>query len=244
MFLSIFLALTPGAWSSAGSGWGSRRVKQQPKIPLLFRGGSVSGDPGSIPHHLLSESVLFEGNWRSLLNRRVQFPSGAQADFEIVSQKGTDQAVLIFVWDSMTKTTTMVREFMPASDGMKVGLAAGVVDEKHTNGGGEDSILMAAQFELEEECQLTGGKWYPLVANILMDKYSTTRLSVYLVIDPIPVDSASARPRDELEEGMQILPRVSIDQLLAWIDEGQTTVVGSWACLLALRRLRAIGEID
>ena len=203
----------------------------------------MDSEPQNVPHHVLSESVLFEGKWRSLVNRQVEFPSGAKADFEIVTQNGTDQAVLIFVWDSTTKTTTMVKEFMPASDGMKIGLAAGMVDDKHSNEGG-DSILVAAQFELEEECRLTGGKWYQLVANVLMDKYSTTRLSVYLVIDPISVELGMARSRDELEEGMQVLPHVPIGQLLEWIDGGHMTVVGSWACLLALRRLKEIGEID
>lgn len=241
LILSILFALAPEACSF---GWDSRRLKGLSKVQLLFRGGSANDESGVIPHHFLSEAVLFEGKWRSLVNRHVQLPSGAKADFEIVSQKGTDQAVLIFVWDSATKTTTLIREFMPASDGMKLGLAAGVVDEKHITGNGENFILMAAQFELEEECRLTGGKWYTLVVNVLMDKYSTTKLSVYLVIDPISVELANARPRDELEEGMQVLPLVSIDQLLTWIDEGHTTVVGSWACLLALRKLREMEEIN
>jgi hypothetical protein len=209
----------------------------------MYRGGAVDNEHQSVPYHKLSENLLYEGKWRSLLNRQVQFPSGANADFEIVTQNGTDRAVLIFVWNSATKTTTLIREFMPASDGMKIGLAAGMVDDKHSNED-EDPILVAAQFELEEECQLKGGKWQPLVANILMDKYSTTRLSVYLVIDPTSVESANARSRDELEEGMQILSHVTISQLMTWIDGGHMTVVGSWACLLALRRLQEIGEID
>lgn len=240
VIFSVIFAPTPALGSF---GWSSSRPKTSARSTFDYRGGAVNSEPQGAPHHVISQSKLFEGKWRSLLNRQVQFPSGSKADFEIVTQNGTDQAVLIFVWDSTTKTTTMVKEFMPASDGMKIGLAAGMVDGKHLIVG-DDSILVAAQFELEEECRLTGGKWHQLIANILMDKYSTTRLSVYLVIDPIPVDSFNARSRDELEEGMQILPNVTLDELLTWIDGGHMTVVGSWACLLALRRLKEIGEIN
>jgi hypothetical protein len=240
--LIVFLSFifVPGVRSF---GWSRRKTKQVTKPSLVYRGGAVDNEPQTVLYHKLSDTVLFKGKWRSLWNRRVRFPSGANADFEIVTQNGTDQAVLIFVWNSATKTTTLVREFMPASDGMKIGLAAGMVDDKHSNDD-EDPILVAAQFELEEECRLKGGKWQSLVANILMDKYSTTRLSVYLVIDPTPVECANARSRDELEEGMQILSNVPISQLLTWIDGGHMTVVGSWACLLALRKLKELGEID
>lgn len=78
---------------------------------------------------------------------------------------------------------------------------------------------------------------------VVMDKYSTTRLTVYLVLDPEPVHANDAKPRD-LEEDIQVIPGVSIDEIRDMIVTGQMTVVGGWASLLALEKLRELGEID
>jgi len=227
---------------------------------------------------LLSESVLYAGHWRKLMNRRVQFPpavlAGGQtssiiADFEIVTQAGTDQAVLIFVWNSTSQTTTMVREYMPAPHAMTMGLAAGVVEaDKHDHHQSNthddnhhhshdhqhdhdiDTRQIAACYELEEECHLTGGTWFQLATDVILDKYSTTRMTVFLVIDPVHCrsnddgsDDQMIRPRDEMEQGMEIVSGITLETLLNWITTGKMTVVGSWASLLALQKLRELGQI-
>ena len=220
--------------------------------------------PPAAAHQLLEETTIHDG-WRRLINRKVRLPaSGKVADFEIVAQRGTDQAVLIFVWHSSTKTATCIREYMPSVHHPMLGLAAGMVEEKkHSssytgnnnddddgvddmNNEEQDACWMAAKCELEEECRLTGGaQWIRLTANpVVMDKYNTTRLTVFLVIDPVAVDSAQAKPRDDTEEGMQVIPNVTVKQLEHWIQTGQMTIVGSWGTLLALQKLRQLGEID
>jgi len=215
---------------------------------------------------LLSDTVLHD-QWRRLVCRRVRLPSGLVADFEIVGQSSrggdtTDQAVLVFVWNTSRHTATLVREYMPATHSLMHGVAAGMVEaHKHHRGGAaagaagggasrdkdeDDSMqLTAAQHELEEECHLTGGRWIRLTeAPVTMDKYSTTRLTCYLVLDPVPVPADHRRQRDETEEGMEVVEGVTLDELRRMMtNSARMTAVGSWASLLALEKLREMGEI-
>lgn len=187
---------------------------------------------------IIRDEILYQ-NWRILTRRVVQLPvSKMHVDFEIVSQKGTDEAVLIFVWNTTSQTATLIREYMPSLHQHQVGLAAGMVDhDKHSD------TLCAAQHELEEECRLKGGTWYELCQPTTMDKYSTTRLTSFLCIDPEPVPEHEAKPRDVQEEGMDILSNVSLDQLRSYLRNSNMTVVGSWATQLALQKLADISLI-
>jgi hypothetical protein len=219
---------------------------------LLPRGGSEhlhQEDPEPHGFRILSETVLHD-NWRRLVSRKVKLPNEKIADFEIVSQgdrgRGvTDQAVLVFVWNSQTKTATMIKEYMPSPHKLVAGMAAGMVEDKHENEDelGIDAVYTAAVHELEEECRLHGGTWHRLCQPCYMDKYCTTQLSVYLVIDPIPVDEAACKPRDETEQGMEIIHGVTVTQLEEVIETGGMTVVGGWAAGLAIRKLQSLGEI-
>lgn len=216
---------------------------------------------------ILNERILYD-NWRRVIQRRVKYPqqnddgsdSGLEVDFELVAQKGTDCAVLIVAWNTQTKTGTLVREYMPSVNRMQVGFAAGMVEtDKHgadptvnenSNDHGDDEhdlVLTAAQHELEEECQMTGGTWILLTPpgqGIVMDKYSTTRLSVYLVLDATILPPEHAKPRDETEQGMHAIHGVTHQEMRELVATGQMTVVGSWTCLLALDKLRELGEIE
>jgi hypothetical protein len=208
-------------------------------------------------YEIVSDEVLHD-HWRRLIRRSVRLPGISKVvDFEIVAQKGTDQAVLVFCWNTATKRATLIREYMPSTHCRMMGLAAGMVeDDKHGNGGDSgrsdettgdyenDMRLSAAKHELEEECRLVGGTWMRLTKDgVVMDKYSTTRLSVYLVLDPEPVHEDDAKPRD-LEEDIQVVPGVSVDEIRDIIVTGRMTVVGGWASLLALHKLRELGEIE
>merc|ERR1711935_454578 len=96
---------------------------------------------------------------------------------------------------------------------------------------------------LEEECHLTGGTWHRLVTEAVavpMDKYVKTEIVPYLVIDPIAVDDP--RPLD-LEEDIEILEGVSVSRILEMIYEGKMNLTGGWGCLLAIQKLRDLGEI-
>jgi hypothetical protein len=232
---------------------------------------------------ILSETLIYE-NWRRLVSRRVQLPSGLVANFEVVGQRRSlvvsrdrngdnhrfsetdhhnihDQAVLIFVWHRSTKTTTLIREYMPSVHSKMFGLAAGMVEgDKHHPSNWKHPLTglpatnmslqeVAARCELEEECRLRDGEWICLTAKpVVMDKYSMTGLTVFLVLDPVSVDMESERngaglQRDKSEEGMEILDNVTLDQLNHLVKNSELTAIGSWACLLAMHHLRIMGEI-
>jgi len=142
-----------------------------PLLPaIISRGGEAHADKNS--HHEIVEEKLLFSRWRTLKSRLVRFPDGREVDFDIVGQAGSDRAVLIFAWNSHTKTATLIREYMPAGNAVKYGIAAGLVEDKHKNGTDcdNDSKLTAAKSELEEECHLVGGTWIQLTEDTLMDK--------------------------------------------------------------------------
>lgn len=145
---------------------------------------------------------------------------------------------------------------MPGRNKPTYGLAAGLVEDKHESSSilDDDDIdemtrrnnikLIAAQHELEEECHLIGGTWIELTtgkSDTYMDKYATTTIKAYLVIDP--QQAVNPKPLDE-EEEIEIITNVTIPQILQLIQHGEMNVVGGWGCLLAIQKLRNLGEIS
>lgn len=143
--------------------------------------------------------------------------------------------MLIFAWNTKTKTATVIREYMPASHRITYGLAAGLVEDKH----GAD-VATAARHELEEEAHLVGGTWIPLSRRpSAMDKYALTTVDAYLVIDPEL--EADPKPLDD-EEDIEIVDGVSISDIRKWITNGEMNLVSAWGCMLAIEKLRELGE--
>lgn len=142
---------------------------------------------------------------------------------------------MIFAWDSKTKTSTLVREYMPGSNKILYGIAAGLIEAKHG-----DKPAVAAQHELEEECHLTGGTWISLSSQpSSMDKYALTEIHAFLVIDA--ETEANPKPLDD-EEDIEIVEGVTIPEILQFIANGEMNLVGGWGCLLAIEKLRELGE--
>ena len=79
--------------------------------------------------------------------------------FDIIDQTHTTGgAVIIFAWNTTSKTATIIREYMPGPHRILGGLAAGIVEDgKHSSmeGVGDTCSLVAARYELEEE-------WYDI----------------------------------------------------------------------------------
>jgi ADP-ribose pyrophosphatase YjhB (NUDIX family) len=183
---------------------------------------------------ILKETIAYS-RWRTILQRKVQMRNGKIVDFDLVGVKTGEGAVLIFAWSTHTKTATLIREYMPASHKVMWGLAAGLIEDKH----GHDTE-MAARHELEEECHLKGGKWILLTKSpVAMDKYSTTKMHCYLVIDPEPEENP--KPLDD-EEDIEIVSGVTIPEILGWITNGEMNLVGGWGALLAIEKLRELGQ--
>jgi 8-oxo-dGTP pyrophosphatase MutT (NUDIX family) len=192
--------------------------------------------------------------------------STAVLDFEVVGQRGIDAAVLIFVWHRSTRTATLIREYMPSTHDFRLGLCAGMVelDKDHDNNthtlenvtsasststdSSSASIPSPAQWEraarreLAEEGRLYGGTWMAVGVPTVVDKYMTTRMQIYLVVDPVPLVS-DAPPRDDSEVGMHTV-ELTVPELYEALHHGHMTVVGGWAMQLALHQLRGMGEIE
>lgn len=156
----------------------------------------------------------------------------------MVGVKTGGGAVLVFAWDTKSKTVTLIREYMPGNNKILWGLAAGLIEgHKH----GEDAFV-AAQHELEEECHLVGGTWLPLCENpSAMDKYSLTDIEIYLVLDPQHAGD-NPKPLDD-EEDIEIVHGVTIPTIVEHIRTGNMNLVSGWGCLLAIEKLRELGEI-
>eukprot|EP00537_Pseudo-nitzschia_pungens_P011471 CAMPEP_0172392224 /NCGR_PEP_ID=MMETSP1061-20121228/8419_1 /TAXON_ID=37318 /ORGANISM="Pseudo-nitzschia pungens, Strain cf. pungens" /LENGTH=287 /DNA_ID=CAMNT_0013123021 /DNA_START=81 /DNA_END=940 /DNA_ORIENTATION=+ len=175
---------------------------------------------------ILGEETVYHG-WRTVLRRTVRMRNGRVVDFDLVGQTTGEAAVLVFAWDTRTKTATLIKEYMPASHRVLWGLAAGLVeDKKH----GRDTEV-AARHELEEECHLTGGReWIPLLTKpAAMDKYATTTIQCYLVIDP--EHEEDPKPLDD-EEDIEIVAGVTIPEILEHIQNGEMNLVGAYGSLL------------
>ena len=194
------------------------------------------------PHDydIVREEVLYEG-WRKVIRRTVQSPKMTRhIEFDVIDQThSTGGAVIIFAWNSTSKSATIIREYMPGCHRVLGGLAAGLVEEKH--GGSEEA---AARHELEEECHLAGGTWYRLInenVSVPMDKYVQTEIVPYLVVDPHHVPNP--KPIDE-EEDIEIVSGVSAEEIMQMVKKGDMNLVGGWGALLALVKLRELGEIE
>jgi hypothetical protein len=263
LILSVLWVVVPGSVDALWNRWQKESSKEW---GIYVRGGTDENNYNNDGFHLISDTVLYE-KWRKLIRRQVRLPSGLLVDFEIVAQSSgqhrsdegnnnhgattTDQAVVVFVWNTATQTATLIREYMPSVHRKMFGVAAGMVesdkhleeDDDNTNHKEKVSMqLTAAKFELEEECRLTGGQWIQLTDRpVVMDKYSTTALTAYLVLDPVPVPSGHGKPRDATEEGMEVIQGVSVGEIRKLITmSSEMTIVGSWASLLALDKLREL----
>lgn len=208
--------------------------KAAPRRAINLRGGD-SNDDSSSGFQILGETVAYS-RWRTIVQRKVKMRNGKVVDFDLVGVKTGESAVLVFAFDTKTKTATLVREYMPASHKVLWGVAAGLVEDKH----GHD-VALAAQHELEEECHLTGGEWIPLSnASTAMDKYALTQIHAYLVLDPKP--ATNPKPLDE-EEDIEIVSGVTIPEIMEYIANGEMNLVGGWGCMLAISKLRELNLV-
>ncbi len=206
----------------------------QSNVDKIPRGGGTDDEKPPPGIEIVDEELVYSG-WRTILKRRVKMRNGKLVDFDLVGVKTGDGAVLVFAWDSKTKTCTVIREYMPASNKILWGLAAGLIEDKH----GQNTEI-AARHELEEECHLKGGTWIPLLTKpAQMDKYALTAIQCYLVIDP--ETATNPKPLDE-EEDIEIVTGVTIPEVLGYIRDGEMNLVGGYGSLLAIEKLRELGE--
>ena len=188
-------------------------------------------------HQIISEKVIFptekQKAWRKIIRKEIKMPNGKKFDFDILSQG--NPSVLVFTWNTLSNSTTLIKEYQPGSNEVLYGTVAGMYEiSKH------DSPLQCAQYELEEEAKLRAEKWIPLLnseISIPFDKYSDNRFYPYLALNPTIV--SNPRPLDD-EEFIKIESSISKAQLLDIIYAGKMNVASSFAVLLALRKLEEL----
>jgi hypothetical protein len=97
----------------------------------------------------------------AVYDRKVVYPDGRVADFDIVGHPRSYHFVCVFVFHTADRSVTLLREFAQAGlpeAALVFGLACGGYDpRKHR------SAQHAAESELSEEAQLEGGQWMRLL---------------------------------------------------------------------------------
>lgn len=215
----------------------SRSISSTASLLSLSGGDAGGGDAGGgDPQFVkLSESTAYDGKYRQMKNMSYRFPNNKIVDFDILTQGGQG-SVVVFCFDRIKKTATLIREFHPGAARMQFGAIAGMYERlKHK------SALECAQMELEEEAHLRSENWIPLIEegkSMSFEKYSDNHFYPYLVLDPIHVPNP--KPLDA-EEYIIIEKEVPVKRIMELITSCQMNVVSSYCVLLALKKLDELG---
>ena len=219
-----FIGLSLLSSKAFDSKWNSTSFDTKPTFQNNFQNESLT----------LHEETVFEG-YRNIVRRHVKLPTGENATYDILTQKHL--SVVVFIWDSTTSTTTLIREYHPGPERYMYGTVAGMYENKK-----HDSPLEAAMFELEEEAQLMSSQWHSLLLhhdiNMPFDKYSTNKFYPYLALDCKKV--LEPKPMDA-EEFISVHPNVTYHDLIQLINSGQMNVVSTYTILLAFNKLDELG---
>lgn len=181
----------------------------------------------------VNDDVVFSG-WRKIIRRKLQLPNGIIKDFDILS---TATSIVVFTWDTKTKTTTLIQEYHPGIEKALYGTVAGMYEE-----GKHDDPLQCAMYELEEEAHLESKNWIPLLndeqSTVSLDKYSDNKFYAYLAIDCKEVSN----PRDiDPEEYITIKNSINYKKLMQLITSGKMNILSSYASLMAINKLKDLG---
>lgn len=184
----------------------------------------------------IREEVVFRG-YRNIVRREVRLPNDHKVIYDVLTQKHL--SVVVFPWDSRSKTTTLVREYHPGPEKFLYGTVAGMYElNKHT------SPLECGKHELEEEAQLQSNQWYELVdtaktsMGMPFDKYSNNHFFPYLALDCESV--INPKPMDD-DEFITLQRNVTYSQLMDYMKTGQINVVSTFTILLGFQKLDELG---
>jgi chorismate-pyruvate lyase len=194
------------------------------------RAADVARGTGGKAWRRVRDAWRYRG-YRHVFRRTVELPSGAAADFDVVSQGG-DDAVLVLAWDPASETATLVREYHPGTHEVRVGVVGGLLEHRR-----HADAADAARAELAEEARLAGGDLVPLTApgGAPVDKYSDAVFHCFVAVGATPIAAEDVPERDAEEEGLEVVTGVSRDELLRMAESGELNVSSAWAALLAVR---------
>ena len=136
----------------------SRRLRPTTSGFVGANPGFVGANPG---FKVEGEERQVYRRFLAVCDRRVVYPDGRIADFDIVGHPRSFHFVAVFVFHSADCSITLLREFAQAAlpeAALIFGLVCGGYDpRKHRD------VRHAAEAELSEEARLEGGEWTPLL---------------------------------------------------------------------------------
>jgi 8-oxo-dGTP pyrophosphatase MutT (NUDIX family) len=186
----------------------------------------------------IKDEIMYHG-FRDVVKRTVKLPNDKIFAFDILKHR--HESVVVFNWNTKTKTTTLIYEYNPGPEQSLFGTVAGMYEKnKHS------SSLECAQHELEEEAHLSpsnpSADWYPLLENSTVsmpfDKYSNNKFYPFLALNCARVENP--RALDD-EEHIAIIENVSYKEIMDLIKKGKMNVVSAYTCLLGFQKLDELG---
>ena len=132
----------------------------------------------------------------------------------------------------------LVRQWRSAAGGALLEIPAGTLDVDPSSGEVEDHAG-AARRELEEETGYRAGAWRHLISFWTAPGFTTELMHLWLATDLAPADDERLGPDED--ERLE-LHRMTLDEAVAAVGQGDVSDAKSIVGLLWLARLRAAGE--
>lgn len=180
---------------------------------------------------IVSDKVVFR-RFETIWERRVRYPNGEVMSFDVMGTEKSDFTnVIVFPFDCVTRTVTMLREYSPGSHAMKYGFVGGMFEkDKH------DSPEDAARAELSEEAHLKATQLIPLTkSSVSADKYNRNHNHFFLALNCVPDENPKTGDHDEF---IRIHGRFELSRVREMLDEGCFNTVFSLLAMLAIDELR------
>jgi ADP-ribose pyrophosphatase YjhB (NUDIX family) len=257
----MFCTLAGYRWLNSGSllrRLSQRAVRRLPTAPLChLHNGATESAASNGALRIVDEKVAYR-RYATVFERTVQYPDGRHVTYDILGQPAVQSAsVLVFPFDTQSKTCYVIREYCPGPNRVLYGFPAGMVETKH------ESMEAAARAELSEEAHLRCAQLIDLTAQAAVwersfevpntesdaenclrgffaDKYSRNVCKMYLALNPEPDGHPGSMDAEELIEQVGA---VRVPQLEAWLWSGQMTMPHMLLAMCALTYLRQRGML-
>ncbi|KAI8987732.1 hypothetical protein BDF20DRAFT_910293 [Mycotypha africana] len=185
---------------------------------------------------ILSERVAHK-RYITVWDRTTQFDDGRIIQWDIVGHDSPYPTfVVVFTYNTKTKTTCLLKEYVQGTNEIKYTCVAGSYDRrKHRY------IEETVEHELSEEARLKGGTYINLLPKthspdgISELKWGKNRFIPFLCLDPVKDDTPMAR---DAEEYMEVVHDVAVDELRNIITRAEMmlpSVQTSWMALEYLK---------
>jgi 8-oxo-dGTP pyrophosphatase MutT (NUDIX family) len=221
----------------------------------------MAGSNNDLIATIMDEETVYEG-YISVLRRRVNFSlppdrsirsdvDGTHAadlvasrdqcvDFDVVGNPSSNfKCAVVFPFHAATREVTLVREYAHGPARFAFALPSG----KHDPALHKD-VQETAVLELEEEAQLTGGIWHPLLPaghpGIPEVKWCANAFTPFLCIDPTRHHTPKPRDWEETISGQNV-ERVSLLRFTEMLAGASLLLPSIATGYMALDKLKMMG---